>query len=97
MALIKEMPWKHGLTISYWIITDVNSMKIEGKTRVCVCGYLNKSDREASLKDALIAHSFDFEGIGHTMEYLYTKLKESSFDEEGNETVSIFSGALDDL
>jgi phage terminase large subunit GpA-like protein len=97
MALIKSTPWKYGLNVTYWMISDINLMKLEDITRVCVVGYINKQYRLDDIKDVIKTLSFDITGIGYTTEQLYQKIKESTYDEDGVEIFSFFYDAVDDI
>lgn len=97
MALIKTTPWKFGLNITYWMISDINIMKIENITRVGVAGYINNQHRTEKINEPATVMSFDIDGIGFTVENLYGKIKESKYDDDGNEILSFFHDAIDDI
>lgn len=97
MALIKEIPWKYNMNIAYWMISDIDVSKVENKTKLNVYGYLNKQVRTENIKDVLGSQHYEFDGINYTIEQLYSKIKESTFDEENNEIFSFFQNATDDI
>lgn len=51
MALLKEKPWRYGITVSYWMIQKVVADKVANQSHVTLVPYVDKATRDANIND----------------------------------------------
>lgn len=75
MALKKDITYK-GITLSYWVITNMHWEKIPNITSVTVKGYKDKETREANIENSIeeLTQYYIIEG-NLTREEIYYVLK----------------------
>jgi hypothetical protein len=74
MALKKSYTFK-GIPCEYWIIINLELMKLTNRTKITLGLFVNSNTRDISLNNFVLSRIFEFSGVDKTRTDAYTYLK----------------------